>query len=275
MISVMFFLGLREVAGNLSDPFHGRGFGSDFPIESFLQYAFDNSVCLLEAFRHGDPEQFARSLVAGTKDWTNDQMRHTTPNVVIYKPMFDASVGSTFSWHKEYPLTTMAGKSAGPEKLLADADMVPTEADYSRYGRKRKPKREKKEGPPKKPGFFARLFGKKVAHVNANNNNKPPEEELLDSEIRLAKFDKSNYRVSDEIEYRKAEVNTLKQLLQHRLSVGRDLNLPVDAIVTKALDKTEFRDEAAERRIAPEFTTFDEARIIILDATEDQNHRRS
>merc|ERR1711904_370258 len=51
MISLLFFMGLREVAGALAVPFNGED--PCFPVDRFLQHAFDTAVILLEAFRGG------------------------------------------------------------------------------------------------------------------------------------------------------------------------------------------------------------------------------
>jgi len=51
-VVLMIFMGLREVATQLADPF-GQD-EVDFPVAEFLNYTFDQAVCLLEAFSRMD-----------------------------------------------------------------------------------------------------------------------------------------------------------------------------------------------------------------------------
>jgi len=259
MISVMFFLGLREVAASLSDPFHGRGFGSDFPIADFLQYAFDTAVCLLEAFRHGDPEEFAKMLVKNMTEFTNDQLRHTTPNHVIYKPKYDATVMNPFSWHQEKPLLEMTGVDIGPEEILRYSVMVPAEDDMPRVHKKRTRTIVHK---PKKIGFIGKLLGKTSALTTTSEVIKDPE--MTETEKHLDRLQKKNAKVEEEMSKWDAEVAQLRVLLEHRLSVGHDLGLPVDEILAKALNKTV--EPERTYRDAPQFTSFDEASRLMVHA---------
>lgn len=259
MISVMFFLGLREVAANLSDPFHGRGFGSDFPIADFLQFAFDGSVCLLEAFRHGDPDEFAQMLVKNTKEFTNEQLSHSTPNSVIYKPKYDPVVMNPFSWHREKPLVEMTGFEEGPEEILRYGGMVPAEDDMPKERKKRTRILKKK---PTKRGFLSILLGRAATNNSLTEIIKEPEK--TETEKRLERLQKKNAKIEEEISKWDAEVNQLRAVLEHRLSVGRDLGLPVDEILAKALNKTE--EPKMATRDAPQFTSFDEASRLMVNA---------
>lgn len=266
MISIMFFLGLREVAGNLSDPFHGRGFGSDFPVASFVQYGFDTSVCLLEAFRHGDPEAFASKLATECKEFTNEQLRHTTPDKVIYPPKYDATVQMAFGWNQEGSMTEMEGHPDGPEEIMTRTSMNPDEFPEVRKRRRRN--EDDDLVMVHKPGFFGRLFGKSSRPQHVNEKAGAEGTDLLEAEIRLGKSQKRNAGVEEEICKWREEVMDLRTLLEHRLKVGHDLNLPVDEIVSNAMNKLVEPDDSKTRRVPPEFTSFDEARAIVKHAAD-------
>merc|ERR1719375_1471392 len=124
LISVMFFLGLREVSAALAEPFNGDD--SDFPIDAFLQYAFDTAICLLEAFRTGNAEEFVSRLLDSTTEFTNEQLRHRIPNHIIYTKNYDPTSSSPFSWNKEMPLLALASHSKGPIAALKTNQMAPT-----------------------------------------------------------------------------------------------------------------------------------------------------
>merc|ERR1719375_399654 len=124
LISVMFFLGLREVSANLAEPFNGED--SDFPIDTFLQYAFDTAICLLEAFRNGNAEEFVSRLLDSCTEFTNEQLRYKIPTHVIYTKNYDPSVSSPFSWNKEMPLLSLASHSRGPLAAMKTNQMAPS-----------------------------------------------------------------------------------------------------------------------------------------------------
>jgi len=237
------------------------GLAQIFRLQAFLQYAFDTSVCLLEAFRHGNPEEFASMLAKQTAEFTNEQLRHTTPLRCIYAPRYDPTVASAFSWHQEFPLTVMEGAPRGAEEIMKDTPMNPHALPRVHHHRDRT-----RVVKPKKRGFCARLCGKKPRPQHLAEAHKD-DDDRLEAEIRLNKSQTKNELVAEEITRWQEEVTDLKTLLQHRLQVGHDLNLPVDDVLAKAMNKTEDLDDSKTRRAAPEFTSFEEARQIVLHAT--------
>lgn len=274
MVSLLFFLGLREVAVNLSDPFHGRGFGSDFPIESFLQHVFDSSVCLLEGFRHGDPEEFTRELVARQVDFGNEQLRHVLPNTILYTPDYDATVVNPFSWHREHPLTHLGGHddcpTVGYTGMLQDSTMIPAEGHLQEIYDKWHYHQMIKPSPARTPTLWER-FCKKPKKDDAAAVEIPGPENRIDAEIKLEKQETKNQKVEEQLDMWKAEVEKLKVLLEHRIKVGKDLNLPVEKVVAKAMSKEKEEldiEKARNRRLAPEFTSYDELRKIMAHAAE-------
>lgn len=112
-VSVLFFMGLREVSTNLADPFNGGD--SDFPVGAFLQYSFDSCICLLEAFRHEYTEHYASRVVAKTRNFSPEQLSFLSSAVLLYQLNYDPSTSSPFSWNREFGIQKLGPQAA--EKL--------------------------------------------------------------------------------------------------------------------------------------------------------------
>mmetsp|Transcript_138209 Transcript_138209/g.243912 ORF Transcript_138209/g.243912 Transcript_138209/m.243912 type:complete len:565 (+) Transcript_138209:87-1781(+) len=121
-VALGFFMGLREVSVMLADPFNGED--TDFPVESFLQYAFDHAVCLLEAFRHETPEKYVTKFVKKTAMFTKEQLEYQMPHDILYTKSFDPAISSPFSWNKEMPIQEMIGTPEGPTRILQSCTAV-------------------------------------------------------------------------------------------------------------------------------------------------------
>jgi len=114
-IALLFFMGLREISTSLADPFGPDDM--DFPIASFMEYAFDNSVCLLEAFR--EPEAWDVSkMLERCHEFSDSQLRKQTKAKLLYHKNFDPATSNPFSWTKEMPLQSLAGTQRGPANIL-------------------------------------------------------------------------------------------------------------------------------------------------------------
>lgn len=273
LVSVLFFLGLREVAGSLSDPFGGDV--ADFPINSFLRYAFDSAVCLLEAFRHGDAVEFTRNLVQSTEEFTSDQMRHIIANASLYSDGYDPLETMPFSWNREMPLTEMTGDPDGPELVLDRTKMFP-DGDWKNQeivAMTRAAVVEEYVEEVKKLSLLAKCCGmccgkRKVVIYMADEHVEEVDIHAKANRHLLAEKEE-NTHIEEEIRQVKKDVALLKQKLEWRLHTGRELGLHVDAMVAKALDKTKSAVDAhhKHRPQAPEFTTFSEAQIIVANAT--------
>merc|ERR1719487_1496111 len=114
---------------------------------------------------------------------------------------------------------------------------------------------------------MGRLFGRKQRPRHAIEKASEGTD-LLEAEIRLGKSQKRNAGVEEEIGKWQEEVEDLRTLLQHRLKIGRDLNLPVDELLSNSVNKLVEPDDSKTRRVPPEFTTFDEARAIVVHAAD-------
>jgi len=273
LVSLLFFLGLREVAASVADPFNGQD--SDFPLAKFVEYAFDNSICLLEAFRNDEADRFTRKMVESTTEFTNEQLRHILPNSVLYTKGYDATLTMPFSWNKEMPLYQMTGTVQGPGHILENSRMFPEDWVVYMGGDEEENKGEKKDAKPKKKSFIKRCCGaicglccpkREVIHLPEDTHKAPTE--MMKTEMRLLREQKENASMQEDIIHMKDHLALLKVKLEHRCSVGRELGLPVDAVVNKAYGEMRgtgpVRDK--NRKPAPEFTSFDEARTIVADA---------
>lgn len=279
-VSLMFFLGLREVSASLADPFNGED--SDFPIENFLQYVFDNAICMLESFRGGNAEEFASRLLDTTKEFTEKNLRHKMPNSVLYQRNYDPSVSSPFSWNKEMPLLSMAAHSKGPLHVLKNTTMAPTH-EMQEEIRNRKEAHRIDLGAAKRGAdeLMHQVFSCKDCCIrccnivcprrNANVHLKdedalPPD--VLRAQHALQEAKDDSVVLKDKITECKFRLKTQKQMLEHRVEAGKKLGLPID----KLLGRNQVIEEVPER-LVPEFKTFDEARILIRSATRNSGLR--
>merc|ERR1719498_1557443 len=81
--AVLVYTGMRQVSIDLSEPFEQDA--SDFPVHQFLDYAFDHSVGLLEAFSHPDAYDIVMGSIETTKPFDNDELTRSATT----KPQFN------------------------------------------------------------------------------------------------------------------------------------------------------------------------------------------
>lgn len=269
VVSLMFFLGLREVSGSLADPFNGED--SDFPIETFLQYAFDTAVCLLEAFREGSVEEFVCRQLAKTTEFTNEQVRHVLPSDILYNKAYDPVATSPFSWNKEMPLSTMAGTAKGPLHALKTKHMTlaKDEAEIRNPRLHDDLESVEIEMPKPKRGLCARCC---PCCCRAKRAQPPPEEHisisrnLLRAQQTLENEKETTAHLEGSINMLKKKVEIQQQKIEHRLKIGREMGLPVDEFMASFKGRKLKPDQRNPRR-RPEFTSFAEAREIIANNT--------
>jgi len=270
VISLFFFLGLREVAAALSDPFNSEG--SSLPISSFLEYAFDTSVCLLEAFRCGDADEFTRDLLLHTREFTDDQLRHELTDEVLYKQSFDPQMFSPFSWNREMPLNLMTADSRGPQAVLSESRMNPSYDWHTGHGRVVKEEAEEDEDwapKPKKRSFLAKLCCKRTKEApRPEEEEKPPE--LIRSEAKFEHRTEHKAQLQEEIDKGQEQLDKLKSSLAHYMKVGNELGLRVDEVVSLALHKTERPSALKPHQPIPEFISFAEAHRVVADSAVDK-----
>lgn len=104
-MALLTFMGLREVSNALADPFGEDSV--DFPLEKYLDFTFDQSVCLLQAFSHEMAYERVAAQIKETKPFEESQLRHTIPasgQGALYNDGFRAHESGTFLWTRETPL---------------------------------------------------------------------------------------------------------------------------------------------------------------------------
>merc|ERR1719388_706330 len=72
-MALMTFMGLREVSNQLADPFGDDIV--DFPMAKFLDYTFDHSVCLLQAFSTNASYERVRKQIRASARFAEYQVR--------------------------------------------------------------------------------------------------------------------------------------------------------------------------------------------------------
>lgn len=96
--AVLVYTGMRQVSIDLSEPFEQDA--SDFPVHQFLDYAFDHSVGLLEAFSHPDAYDVVMKSVETTAPFSNEELTRSTTQVEYN---YASSKANPFEWHKPMP----------------------------------------------------------------------------------------------------------------------------------------------------------------------------
>jgi len=91
---VIVFMSLREVATQLADPF-GQD-EVDFPVAEFLNYAFDNCICLLELFNNMDSATI-RACIDSSRHFSDQQLSEPFDKDVLYRPV---KKGDWYQWDK-------------------------------------------------------------------------------------------------------------------------------------------------------------------------------
>jgi len=280
-VSLMFFLGLREVSTSLADPFNDED--SDFPIDTFLQYAFDTSICLLEAFRNGNAEEFVSRLLDGCTEFSEEQLRHSMPETVMYQRNYDPSVSSPFSWNKEMPLLSMASHAKGPLHVLQENQMAPSkEAQEEARAKKELERIDLGAGKRDEPGIVGKLFSCKDCCIRCCNfvcprrdpnvhirdkDELPPE--VIKAQHLLAVTQKESGHLKDQITIWKDRLQTQKDMLEHKVEAGRRLGHNVDKTLGRIVAVVV---PESNRKPKLEFKSFTEARKMISDrAFDDPN----
>jgi hypothetical protein len=264
-VSLMFFLGLREVSSSLADPFDGED--CDFPIATFLQYSFDTSICLLEAFRSGTPDHFVAGLLDQTVEFTNEQLRHVMPAEVLYTPSYDPTIGSPFSWNQEMPLALMIGLPHGPEQYLSSKPMVVKQHDvYSKKTAQLDVQKEEEELDPYitvTVCFCCKARRKrKKGFSMADFEAQAPPDLVAIAQAELIKAQEANVKYINETDRWKEKVRIAHERVARRTQKARELGVLNES--GHDIDKflgTKIEAEAPKEHgpVEIQFENFDEA----------------
>lgn len=114
-VTLLLFMGIREISCTLADPFGPDE--EDFPVAAFLQYLFDTSACLLEAFRN--PETYdVEAFLRRSKPFNDSQLRRHAHGSWLYQKNYDPVSSNPFAWNREMPIQSMTGTDLNPTTYL-------------------------------------------------------------------------------------------------------------------------------------------------------------
>lgn len=105
-MALITFMGLREVSNQLADPFGDDIV--DFPLAKYLDYTFDHTVCLLQAFSMEDAYERVRRQINVVTPFTERQVRRHVGGDNLYTEAYAAHSDSVYIWEKEQPLAECA-----------------------------------------------------------------------------------------------------------------------------------------------------------------------
>lgn len=114
-VTLLLFMGSREISCSLADPFGPDE--EDFPISAFLQLSFDTCICLLEAFRNPDTHD-VDYMLRRCKPWNNAQLRREVHGSWLYQKNYDPVSSNPFAWNREMPIQSMSGTDLNPLTYL-------------------------------------------------------------------------------------------------------------------------------------------------------------
>jgi predicted membrane chloride channel (bestrophin family) len=89
------FLGLRNVATQLADPFGDDDV--DFPVAHFINYCVDQTMCLLETFDHMD-QSFLDSAIDQERNFTDAQLTRAVDKGNLYKACGYKFLDEKYNW---------------------------------------------------------------------------------------------------------------------------------------------------------------------------------
>lgn len=96
---LLLFMGLREVATQLADPF-GQD-DVDFPVAAFLNYTFESSFCLLEAFNKHEMDSL-RASIETFDGFSDKQLMQAMDRDKLYQQA-GVTLNTMFQWHSATP----------------------------------------------------------------------------------------------------------------------------------------------------------------------------
>lgn len=110
---LLLFMGLREVATQLADPF-GQD-DVDFPVAAFLNYTFESSFCLLEAFNKHEMDSL-RASIETFEGFTDKQLMQAMDREKLYQQA-GVTLNTMFQWHTATPFHNFDEEESAVEKV--------------------------------------------------------------------------------------------------------------------------------------------------------------
>mmetsp|Transcript_54485 Transcript_54485/g.127273 ORF Transcript_54485/g.127273 Transcript_54485/m.127273 type:complete len:606 (+) Transcript_54485:24-1841(+) len=119
-LTIMVFMGLREVSNALANPFGEDSV--DFPLSKFLDYTFDYAVCLVDAFSHENAYQQVKHAIKNAVPFNEQQLRRPARQDILYADGFKPHMEGTFLWTRDMPMQRIANAERNPD--VADGQGV-------------------------------------------------------------------------------------------------------------------------------------------------------
>eukprot|EP00928_Gymnodinium_smaydae_P066630 TRINITY_DN49602_c0_g1_i1.p1 TRINITY_DN49602_c0_g1~~TRINITY_DN49602_c0_g1_i1.p1 ORF type:complete len:657 (-),score=113.65 TRINITY_DN49602_c0_g1_i1:219-2012(-) len=103
--ALMIYMGLREVSVALADPF-GQDH-VDFPLDSFMEYAFNHSVSLLDGFSHPSVYERVLTQLDFTRPFDDKEMLQPCVGASARMNKSRLGIANTYAWDAPHPLTLL------------------------------------------------------------------------------------------------------------------------------------------------------------------------
>eukprot|EP00928_Gymnodinium_smaydae_P018820 TRINITY_DN17173_c0_g2_i1.p1 TRINITY_DN17173_c0_g2~~TRINITY_DN17173_c0_g2_i1.p1 ORF type:complete len:781 (+),score=198.68 TRINITY_DN17173_c0_g2_i1:160-2502(+) len=148
-VVVSIFLGLREVANQLSDPF-GKD-SVDFPVQDFLNYVMSQAICLLEVVGCMGEEALEQAIQS-TEDFSSEQVKMPVSRDKLY--VTGDRRNGTYDWNVATPLyhleveesiTAHLKETAKPKPILSQPEEETPEMIEQRHEEELRLLREERE----------------------------------------------------------------------------------------------------------------------------------
>eukprot|EP00929_Paragymnodinium_shiwhaense_P035899 TRINITY_DN19316_c0_g1_i3.p1 TRINITY_DN19316_c0_g1~~TRINITY_DN19316_c0_g1_i3.p1 ORF type:complete len:548 (+),score=119.88 TRINITY_DN19316_c0_g1_i3:150-1793(+) len=95
-IIVLVIVGFRDMCNMLADPF-GQG-PADFPLVKWLDYTFDHSVSMMEAYNNEVAYKWIPGAIRSVKLFTEDELRKEITNKDLFKRNYQAATDGIYNW---------------------------------------------------------------------------------------------------------------------------------------------------------------------------------
>merc|ERR1719454_1250565 len=92
------FLGLRNVATQLADPFGDDAV--DFPVAHFINFCVDQVICLMETFEHMD-HTVLDSTIEKERNFTDAQLTRSVDKKLLYKACGHKYLLEKYNWRNQ------------------------------------------------------------------------------------------------------------------------------------------------------------------------------
>jgi len=133
--ALLVYMGLREVSIALADPF-GQD-EVDFPVANFLNYAFDHSVGLLEAFSSSSRTRLQKQISRWQPFSDKEMLVNHNPNM-IYTGKSRSEAGKEISWDSKMPLQQLAESGVNVKRHMQRALLSKEEQEELSWAARKK-----------------------------------------------------------------------------------------------------------------------------------------